>query len=199
LRRVRVRHVGALEDDALAEELRQRTQVLCIVNNRRHARALFDAIAEQPGAHHLTTLMHARHRIAALTRVREELKAGRPCRLVAPSWIEAGVDGDFPTALRAEAGLDSVAQAAGRCNREGRRPTEASEVLVFSPVNWQPPQELKVFTEVFREIARTHSGDLLAMEAIHAYFQRLYRRLGDNLLDHEATLTQLRTADRGGQ
>ncbi|RBH89886.1 CRISPR-associated helicase/endonuclease Cas3 [Xanthomonas oryzae pv. oryzae] len=197
LRRVRVRHVGALEDDALAEELRQRTQVLCIVNNRRHARALFDAIAEQPGAHHLTTLMHARHRSAALTRVREELKAGRPCRLVATSLIEAGVDVDFPTVLRAEAGLDSVAQAAGRCNREGRRPTDASEVLVFSPVNWQPPQELKVFTEVFREIERTHSGDLLAMEAIHAYFQRLYRRLGDNLLDDEAILTQLRTAHLG--
>jgi CRISPR-associated endonuclease/helicase Cas3 len=109
LRRVRVRHVGALEDAALAERLRQREQVLCIVNNRRHARALFDAIAEQPGARHLTTLMHARHRSAVLAQVREDLNAGRPCRLIATSLIEAGVDVDFPTVLRAEAGLDSVA------------------------------------------------------------------------------------------
>ncbi|WP_369942652.1 CRISPR-associated endonuclease Cas3'' [Xanthomonas medicagonis] len=195
LRRVRVRHAGALEDDALAEELRRRAQVLCIVNNRRHARALFDAIAEQPGARHLTTLMHARHRGAALAQIREDLKAARPCRLVATSLIEAGVDVDFPTVLRAEAGLDSVAQAAGRCNREGLRPTDTSDVLVFAPVNWQPPQELKVFTEVFREVERMHGDDLLAMEAVHAYFQRLYRRLGDNLLDDEAILTQLRTAD----
>ncbi|CTP83032.1 CRISPR-associated helicase/endonuclease Cas3 [Xanthomonas translucens pv. arrhenatheri] len=194
LRRVRVRHVGALEDDALAERLRQREQVLCIVNNRRHARALFDAIAEQPGARHLTTLMHARHRSAVLAQVREDLKAGRPCRLIATSLIEAGVDVDFPTVLRAEAGLDSVAQAAGRCNREGRRPTDASDVLVFAPVNWQPPQELKLFTEVFRDIERAHRDDLLAMDAIHAYFRELYRRLGESRLDDEAILTQLRDA-----
>jgi CRISPR-associated endonuclease/helicase Cas3 len=109
LRRVRVRHAGTLDDAALAERLRQREQVLCIVNNRRHARALFDAIADQPGARHLTTLMHARHRSAVLTQVRDDLKANRPCRLIATSLIEAGVDVDFPTVLRAEAGLDSVA------------------------------------------------------------------------------------------
>ncbi len=194
LRRVRVRHVGTLEDDALGEQLRQRAQVLCIVNNRRHARALFDAIAEQPGARHLTTLMHARHRSVALAQIRDDLKAGRPCRLVATSLIEAGVDVDFPTVLRAEAGLDSVAQAAGRCNREGRHPTDASEVLVFAPVQWQPPQELKVFTEVFREVERAHRDDLLAMDALHAYFKALYRRLGDELLDNTAILTQLRAA-----
>lgn len=194
LRRVRVRHVGTLDDDALGEQLRQRAQVLCIVNNRRHARALFDAIAEQPGARHLTTLMHARHRSVALAQVRDDLKAGRPCRLVATSLIEAGVDVDFPTVLRAEAGLDSVAQAAGRCNREGRHPADAREVLVFAPVQWQPPQELKLFTEVFREVERAHRDDLLAMDAIHAYFRALYRRLGDELLDNAAILTQLRAA-----
>ncbi len=194
LRRVRVRHAGTLDDAALAERLRQREQVLCIVNNRRHARALFDAIADQPGARHLTTLMHARHRNVVLAQVRDDLKAGRPCRLIATSLIEAGVDVDFPTVLRAEAGLDSVAQAAGRCNREGGRPAEASEVLVFAPVDWQPPQETKLFTEVFRDVERAHRDDLLALDAIHAYFQGLYRRLGDGSLDDKAILTLLRDA-----
>ncbi|WP_042812232.1 CRISPR-associated endonuclease Cas3'', partial [Xanthomonas citri] len=97
LRRVQVRHVGTLDDAALTDHLRQREQVLCIVNNRRHARHLFDAIADRPGARHLTTLMHARHRSAVLAELREDLKAGRPCRLVATSLIEAGVDVDFPT------------------------------------------------------------------------------------------------------
>ncbi|MCC8552405.1 CRISPR-associated helicase Cas3' [Xanthomonas hortorum] len=200
LRRVHVRHVGTLDDDALADHLRQREQVLCIVNNRRHARQLFDAIADRPGARHLTTLMHARHRSAVLAELREDLKAGRQCRLVATSLIEAGVDVDFPAVLRAEAGLDSIAQAAGRCNREGRRPADASEVLVFAPANpdWAPPKELELFAQVFRSVERGHRDDLLAMDAIAGYFAELYRRLGDGRLDREDVLGLLRDAGVDG-
>ena len=144
LERVRVRHLGALDDEALAEHMRSRDQVLCIVNNRRHARAVYQAMADLPGARHLTTLMCARHRSEVLAEVRQLLKDGKPCRLVSTSLIEAGVDVDFPTVLRAEAGLDSIAQAAGRCNREGRSERESSEVLVFLPENpdWAPPPSL---------------------------------------------------------
>ncbi|MFL8905167.1 CRISPR-associated endonuclease Cas3'' [Xanthomonas vasicola] len=200
LRRVQVRHVGTLDDAALTDHLRQREQVLCIVNNRRHARHLFDAIADRPGARHLTTLMHARHRSAVLADLREDLKAGRPCRLVATSLIEAGVDVDFPTVLRVEAGLDSIAQAAGRCNREGLRPVEVSQVQVFTPANpdWAPPKDLDLFAEVFRGIERTHRDDLLAMDSVTAYFAELYRRLGDGRLDREEVLGLLRDADIKG-
>lgn len=111
LRRVRVRHAGRFDDDALTDHLRQREQILCIVNNRRHARHLFESIADEPGACHLTTLMYARHRSQVLAQVRQRLKDGAPCRLISTSLIEAGVDVDFPTVMRAEAGLDSVAQA----------------------------------------------------------------------------------------
>ncbi len=194
LRRVRVRHVGVLDDDALADHLRRREQVLCIVNNRRHARHLFESIADCPGARHLTTLMHARHRSAVLAEVREDLKAGRPCRLISTSLIEAGVDISLPTVLRAEAGLDSIAQAAGRCNREGLWPADASEVLVFEPANpdWAPPRELKLFAEVFRSIERQYRDDLLAMEAVAAYFRELYFRLGDGRLDRDDLLGLLK-------
>ncbi|MFD2837537.1 CRISPR-associated endonuclease Cas3'' [Azotobacter vinelandii] len=129
--RVQVRQVGILSDAALQRQMAEREQVLCIVNNRRHARALYESIAGSDGARHLTTLMCARHRSQVLAEVRQRLHDGQPCRLVATSLIEAGVDVDFPTVLRAEAGLDSIAQAAGRCNREGLRALEASEVLVF--------------------------------------------------------------------
>lgn len=189
LRRVTVRHAGVLDDAAITDCLRQRQQALCIVNNRRHARHLFESIADQPGAFHLTTLMHARHRSAVLADVRQRLKAGEPCRLVSTSLIEAGVDVDFPMVLRAEAGLDSIAQAAGRCNREGRLPRDASEVLVFETANpdWAPPRELKLFAEAFRTIERAHREDLLALEAVTAYFQEMYwrrdGRLGEELID----------------
>ncbi len=185
LRRVNVRHVGALDDAALADHLRQREQVLCIVNNRRHARALFESIADQPGAYHLTTLMCARHRSAVLAEVRQRLKEGLPCRLVSTSLIEAGVDIDLPTVLRAEAGLDSIAQAAGRCNREGRRPHADSEVLVFATANpdWAPPVELKQFAQAFRTVEPRYREDLLAPEAIRAYFHELYWQKGAKELD----------------
>jgi CRISPR-associated endonuclease/helicase Cas3 len=169
----------------LAEEMRSREQVLCIVNNRRHARAVYQAMADLPGARHLTTLMCARHRSAVLAEVRQILKNGEPCRLVSTSLVEAGVDVDFPTVLRAEAGLDSIAQAAGRCNREGRRALADSEVLVFATENedWAPPSELRQYAQAAREVLRQYQGDPLSPEAIRRYFSLLYWQKGSQQLD----------------
>ncbi|HHM9350840.1 TPA: CRISPR-associated endonuclease Cas3'' [Pseudomonas aeruginosa] len=185
LERVRVQALGSLEDAALTEQISRRDQVLCIVNNRRHARALYESLAELPGARHLTTLMCAKHRSQVLAEVRQLLITGELCRLVATSLIEAGVDVDFPVVLRAEAGLDSIAQAAGRCNREGRRPLAESEVLVFSTANsdWAPPEELKQFAQAAREVMRLHPDDCLSMAAIERYFRLLYWQKGAEELD----------------
>lgn len=185
LKRVKLRHLGAQSDEDLARQLIGKNQVLCIVNNRRHARALYESIADQPGACHLTTLMCARHRSQVLAEVRHRLANGAPCRLVATSLIEAGVDVDFPLVLRAEAGLDSIAQAAGRCNREGRRPAAESEVLIFSVENedWAPPPELKQFAQVARAALRRPHDDPLAMDAVNGYFRELYWQKGPRELD----------------
>lgn len=187
LDRVRVRHVGTLDDDALAAQLRDLDQVLCIVNNRRHARALHQALADRPGARHLTTLMCAKHRSQVLAEVRVRLKAGEPCRLVSTSLIEAGVDISLPTVYRAEAGLDSVAQAAGRCNRNAERAAELSEVRVFATANsdWAPPPELRQFAQAAQEVMRQPQfrDDPLSPPAIEAYFRLLYWQKGDKELD----------------
>jgi CRISPR-associated endonuclease/helicase Cas3 len=188
------RHVGVLDDDALASEMRSRDQVLCVVNNRRHARAVYERMADLPGARHLSTLMCARHRTVVLAEVRQMLKAGAPCRLVSTSLIEAGVDVDFPTVLRAEAGLDSIAQAAGRCNREGLRRTADSEVLVFATDNsaWAPPAELLQYAQVGHEVLRQFRDDPLSPEAIHRYFEMLYWHSGKEQLDAPNLLGLLR-------
>lgn len=193
LKRVQVRHLGFLSDEALAQQLSERDQVLCIVNNRRHARVLYEAIAEHPGARHLTTLMCAKHRSQVLAEVRLLLKADKPCRLIATSLIEAGVDVDFPTVLRAEAGLDSIAQAAGRCNREGKRAPSDSEVLIFSTENpdWAPPPELKQFAQTAREVLRQHGDDPLGLQAIERYFHLLYWQKGPQELDAHNLLSQI--------
>lgn len=184
-KRVRVCHAGTWDDEALAAEMRSRHQVLCIVNNRRHARAVYQAMADLPGARHLTTLMCAKHRSEVLAEVRDMLKSGQPCRLVSTSLIEAGVDVDFPTVLRAEAGLDSIAQAAGRCNREGRWDVALSEVLVFATENpdWTPPPDLIQYAQATREVLRQFDGDPLSLEAINHYFTLLYWQKGSQQLD----------------
>ncbi|MBH1986296.1 MAG: CRISPR-associated endonuclease Cas3'' [Burkholderiales bacterium] len=196
LKRVTVKHVGALDDAALLSQLREREQVLCIVNNRRHARALYQGMADLIGTYHLTTLMCAAHRSQVLATVREALKQGRPCRLASTALIEAGVDVAFPTVYRAEAGLDSIAQAAGRCNREGRWAAEDSEVRIFANANddWKAPPELRQFADVTREVLRNHQGDPLDTVAIERYFKQLYWQKGDEALDALSLLGLLRKA-----
>lgn len=196
LKRVTVRHVGALDDGDLLSQLREREQVLCIVNNRRHARALYQGMADLSGTYHLTTLMCAAHRSQVLATAREALKQGQPCRLVSTALIEAGVDVAFPTVYRAEAGLDSIAQAAGRCNREGRWAAKDSEVRIFANANddWKAPPELRQFADVTREVLRNHQGDPLDPVAIERYFKQLYWQKGDEALDALNLLGLLKTA-----
>jgi len=183
LERVRVTHIGEQDDETLTKRLTENPQVLCIVNNRRHARALFDAIRNESGARHLSTFMCARHRSLALDAIRNDLKRGQPCRLISTSLIEAGVDIDFPYVLRTEAGLDSIAQAAGRCNREGRRARDDSLVHIFRTGEWSPPSELKQFAQAMRLTLNHHADTPLSLDAIDAYFRELYWQKGDEALD----------------
>lgn len=180
LKRVNVEVLNeATDDSVIAARFSEQTQMLCIVNSRGHAKALFELIRDLPGARHLTTLMCPAHRRNVLAKVRQDLKDGYPVRLVATSLIEAGVDVDFPEVWRAETGLDSIAQAAGRCNREGKATT--GRVVVFTPAVHKLP---KAFT-AYRDSARLplQMREPLGLEAIEAYFQALYFSCGYDALD----------------
>ena len=133
-RRVTIKRLGDIALDALAERLGHHKQVLCVVNTRSKAQCLHDRLAEDDaeGSFCLTTLQCAADRQRLFAEIRDRLDAGASCRVVSTSLIEAGVDVDFPVAYREEAGLDSVIQTAGRCNREGRRPVSESVVHVFT-------------------------------------------------------------------
>ncbi|WP_394853938.1 CRISPR-associated helicase Cas3' [Exercitatus varius] len=182
LRRTTVQHIGLQTDADLLEKLGQHRQMLIIVNNRRHARSLYDSAKQLDGVFHLTTLMCAKHRSQMLETIRGRLKNGEPCRVIATSLIEAGVDVDFPLVMRAEAGLDSVAQAAGRCNREGKRLPEESFVWIFQPeAQWKAPAELGLLSGVMRSVVRQYASDLLSVEAIASYFSEVYQLKGAEL------------------
>ena len=167
-------------DAEIVARFAEQPRMLCIVNSRAHARALYEAIADEEGARHLTTLMCARHRRMVLEKVREDLKDKRPVRLVATSLIEAGVDVDFPEVWRAAAGLDSIAQAAGRCNREGKLPV--GRTVVFEPAEAGVPRAMRLFYEAARPVLRG-GDDPLGLDAVRAYFRELYFRKGADALD----------------
>jgi CRISPR-associated endonuclease/helicase Cas3 len=181
LKRVKIEHLtGPVPDQTIAARFAEQPQMLCIVNSRAHARALFEAIRELPGAAHLTTLMCPRHRRIELAELRERLTRKEPVRLVSTSLIEAGVDIDFPEVWRAAAGLDSIAQAAGRCNREGR--LVLGRVVVFEPDEAQPPAALKAFWQAARPVLRGHD-DPLTLDAVQHFFRELYWQKGDAAFD----------------
>jgi CRISPR-associated endonuclease/helicase Cas3 len=170
-----------LADEDLADRLAAEPQVLCIVNNRRHARDLLSLLSERRPADekifHLSTCMCAAHRRAELATIKQRLKDKLPTRVVATSLVEAGVDFSFPVVYRAQAGLESVAQAAGRCNRNGElAPDKKGQVFVFDPApedNHKPPRELKQFAEIGKAVLAAHL-DPLSPDALKAYFKRLY-------------------------
>lgn len=181
LKRVSVCDLGPMDDAALAVRLRAEEQVLLILDNRLQARALFDAIRDAPGAAHLSTLMTPAHRRAVLGDIRLHLKAGEPVRLVSTSLIEAGVDVDFPLVMRAAAGIDSIAQAAGRCNREGRL-DGLGRVELFRAAHPAPPA-IEQFAVIGRAVLVEHGDDPLGHGAVSAYFRRLWETYGAEALD----------------
>jgi CRISPR-associated endonuclease/helicase Cas3 len=146
LDRVRYERADGLDWKTLAERIAAAPQALCVVNLRKHAFALWEALrdavprADRDAVLHLSSAMCAQHRIDVLGElktpregsVRQRLKAGLPCWLVSTQVVEAGVDVDFPVVFRALGPLDSIVQAAGRCNREGRLPVPG-RVVIFTP------------------------------------------------------------------
>ncbi|RUL83506.1 CRISPR-associated helicase Cas3' [Tautonia sociabilis] len=186
LRRTTVEILGQQTDEDLAGRLRQETQVLCIVNSRRHAAALFETLGD-PDALHLSASMCAEHRGQVIEEMRRRLRAGPgvPCRVVSTQVIEAGVDVDFPVVYRAAAGLDSIAQAAGRCNREGLlrdkdgRPRPGRVVVFDDDAEAYPTVPLIAKAAGhYREVAPEHRDDLLSPRAIEAYFNLHYWQQG---------------------
>lgn len=103
--------------DDLASELKQYNSVLCIVNRRDDCRILWSKMPS--GTFHLSALMCGAHRSAKIRIIKERLQHRIPTRVISTQLVESGVDVDFPVVYRAMAGLDSIAQATGRCNREG--------------------------------------------------------------------------------
>jgi len=164
------------------------------VNSRRIAQELYSLLPEQ-GTFHLSTLMFPDHRRKVIAEIRNRLKEGKECRVVSTSLIEAGVDLDFPTVYREKSGLDSILQAAGRCNREGKRKTEDSIVNVFEGVS-KSPKLLRINIGAANE-ALDSCDDAGSLEAVKKYFD-IYRSLIGKSIDKSGAYHHLKDGYQGG-
>jgi len=195
-KRVRIEKLPAISDDELVDRLSKHEQVLCVVNTRRHARGIFERICDRvEGCYHLSALMCPEHRTKTLDKIRSALRKGDPCRVVSTQLIEAGVDIDFPVVFRSAAGIDSIAQAAGRCNREGKLP-EGGQVFVFSPEHELPPGYFRQTAQNAEMVIR-HHDDILSLGAVNEYFRTLYWMKGERL-DEYGILKDLEEGAKDG-
>lgn len=167
--------------ESIAEKMAAQNQALCIVNTRRHARELYEEVTRQSddktAVFHLSSLMCAQHRFDVLeTEIRVRLREQRPCHVVSTQLIEAGVDVDFPVVYRALAPLDSIVQAAGRCNREGK--LASGEVYLFNPEqNTLPRGFYATATNITALLLQRITEQQLATdhEIFARYFTQLYQ------------------------
>lgn len=181
-RRVMLVNEREMTKQDLAHRLKENRQVLCILNTRAQVQEIYKLLSEEEGVFHLSTYMYPEHRRHKLNEIRERLKAGKTCCVIATSLVEAGVDLDFGTVYRELVGLDSMIQAAGRCNREGKRTTEESKTYIFQFVkeerkrNERLNQPVSIAAQILEEYE-----DIGSPEAIGEYFQRLHYIQGESL------------------
>lgn len=167
----------------VAERVKQEDCALTIVNTRKAARELHRLLPE--GTLHLSALMCGAHRKDVIDHIKARLRAKRegtdtqPLRVVSTQLVEAGVDLDFPVVYRALAGLDSIAQAAGRCNREGLLRDAQGQlckgrVVVFVPPEKLPVGQMSKAADACISVLHGQSDNPLARGLFERYFQQFY-------------------------
>ena len=161
----------------IADELMSFDRVLCIVNSRRDCYDLFSKMPD--GTVHLSASMCGEHRSRVIADIKRKLSVGEPIRVVSTQLVEAGVDIDFPVVYRAFAGLSSVAQSAGRCNREGNL-TEPGRVVVFMPPEGSKIKDLRDGEYAMSDLLERPSGvDTDDACSYPDYFKILHSKAND--------------------
>ena len=178
LRRVELQFMdGAKSYDEIVVELARRQKVLCIVNTRRDAKELYDRLPKEGVCLHLSRMMCPAHVSATIEQIKKALTSQNdlPIRVIATQLIEAGVDIDFPVVFRQEAGLDSILQAAGRCNREGRQGICTTFVFSLGKEHPLPPGFITQTNNARKGMGKQH--DWFSPEAMTSYFKQLHARI----------------------
>lgn len=164
--------------ESLAEALLKHKRVLCIVSSRRHALKLYDELSKLSDATtiHLSRSMCSAHILEKIVEIKEALTdPEKEIRVISTQLIEAGVDIDFPVVYRQLAGLDSILQAAGRCNREGK--TKEGQTIVFTFKEGRQSSFLRFASDTMKDLISLHpDADWLSPDTMRLYYEKLYYR-----------------------
>lgn len=180
--RVTYQNIGAVSKENLLQQLEKENSALCIVNTKKRAQELYQLLeGEGVGVYHLSTSMYPKHRKRVLKQIRECLYENQKrCILISTSLVEAGVDLDFNCVYRQIAGIDSMIQAAGRCNREGLRDAADSKVYLFDFEDMKTVQGQAQQINTAKAILQDYEN-IAGLTSITEYFSRLYHYRGASL------------------
>lgn len=175
--RVSYERLGSIQKETLLGRLKEESTTLCIVNTKKLAQDLYKEM-KGDGVYHLSTSMYPSHRKRILQQIRtrlNEINNGekKRCILISTSLVEAGVDLDFEHVYRQIAGIDSMIQAAGRCNREGKRAKNTSKVYIFDLEEIGSVMNQKLQIDVASSILQDYES-VAELNSIQDYFLRLY-------------------------
>ncbi len=178
-KRTTLQYNGIIKEENLIQKLGGEYQALCIVNTKKRAQSIYKQLKGE-GIYHLSTTMYPKHRKRILDEVRTRLRNKEKCILISTSLVEAGVDLDFQSVYRQLSGVDSIIQAAGRCNREGKRTVEESQVIIFrfDEKEYIPNQRQQI--DVTKDLLADEQ-DISEPENITKYFEMLYHFRGESL------------------
>ncbi len=186
LKRTSESFIGTLTEQQLAHKLEDEEQVLCVVNTRQQALDVFNALSDHEENIHLSALMHPVHRSRKLTEIHNRLETGLPCRVVSTQVIEAGVDVDFKSVFRAVCGIDNIAQAAGRCNRNGNS-KEPLPVKVFAFPDEATNSYFRKAAQSAQKLFQHFNGDLTSPDCVREYFMDYFWK-NQHQMDEDQTL-----------
>lgn len=161
-------NLGKTDYENVIEKSSAYTSSLIIVNTRKAAREVYREISGKK--YHLSTYMTPFDRSETIAAIRNDLKSGEKITVVSTSLVEAGVDLDFETVFRQLAGLDSILQSGGRCNREGRR--EVGDVYVFE-TDGSMSGDLKIRANITESLL-CEFDNIASTECIETYYNRLF-------------------------
>lgn len=181
----------------VADKLCSFERVLCIVSTRKDCRALHTLMPE--GTIHLSALMCAEERSEIISDIKNKLRNGGTVRVVSTQLVECGVDMDFPVVFKALSGMDSIAQAAGRCNREGSI-KDLGVVYVFSPPSRIPPGLLRKGADATKSLFEEYDYDIeFSPEIFREYFTKYFSLIKDFDKPCFETMMEIKNNEEAGK
>lgn len=197
LKRTEEVFIGELSEQDVTDRLLEHEQVLCIVNTRQQALDIFNALPESDANFHLSALMYPIHRTEKLNEIRNRLSPANklPCRVISTQLIEAGVDVDFPCVFRAIAGVDSIAQAAGRCNRNGLSEVPC-KVYIFKFTGDNGASFFRAAAQSAEKLFERFKGKLTDPACVREYFADFFWK-NEQRMDEDGIIDKCAEAHQG--